>query len=245
MLNSIKDLIAMLHPVIPAAPLEGQAHYIYEGYRSVKPKVNIINFADYQSLCNYVKRFFKADMSGGFIKKNTIPGMVYVRSNDLNPLEGYRIAKYEFAYSRELSDWINAGEMTQRQVLEFLELRLKDLVNPDLYSALAAFRSSTNITVVSEVEDERNYNLVFTEREKKGTSTIPKSFKIQLKVLESDYIYEDITFRVKYTIPKHQGDSLLFSFYSPDLEKVFIRRRKDILEKIKAELIDFEFYNIT
>jgi len=197
---------------------------------------NVVSFIDYFQLFSNDATIIFADENAETITA------VFDYHQPNNPSHCEHKATLKLVNSDEWKAWLgnNTKQLSQRQMAEFIEDNIKDVVNPDGATLLEVAKTlqATKKLSFRSSQELQNGQVQLTYNEEiegqagpSGQLQIPKEIVIGLRVHKGQEAYS-VTARLRYRIA--ENGALSFSYHINNVEKILEDAFATVLQQVKA-----------
>lgn len=218
------------------APDAGDDLIVHKDYLiQITPPLRYV-LEDIASFTAYCKKIIDPEQGIIFYTKENLVGI----HDRLKPA-GNR-ACYNSELSPELRAWKNVINYSHKQFRKFIEERLGELVDQEIFTALATLKMNTEIHFESDFEDDRNYGFVYEERAGKGCSKIPKEFDISVPFFAND---PPQTISLRLDVPQPKSSEARASFNVEIIKEVrlLVDNVAKLIARLRTDLPAFMILN--
>ena len=168
-----------------------------------------------------------------------IPAMFSIADNTAGPilLEQMFVLREDPDFTR----WFSEVAMDQTEFRNLLLERPDQHDQPDLIGALGVLQYRVEVNYEASVETERNVQLAYTEKEMKGSVSIPKTMMVTCPVIAGADFKVTAEFSIMIIKPKNPGDKIKFrlvpygkSFGQIKKEACAVIAEKEFIEPAQA-----------
>lgn len=217
-------------------PDAGNSLIVHKDYHIQDTQPLRYSFTDIASFTTYCEKIINPEQGIIFYTKKNLVGL----HDRLKPT-GNAI-HHNFELSPELQAWKNVTNASHKYFRQFLEERLDELLDREIFTALAVLKINTAIHFESDFEDDRNYGFVYEEREGKGSSKIPKEFDIIVPFFAGDPP-QVISLRLDVPSPKSSDAKPSFNIEIIKETKLLADNVSKLIAKLKTDLPAFMILN--
>jgi len=240
-INKLAEIImAGLQPTILYSENDlnaGDLAIQHKAYESNRLPVRRYELKDMGSLLEYCKRYIDQELGAIFYTTKSI----VVLPNEARPFSN-RIT-YAFNRSRRLEAWLTLGRVNQKQFLDFLEIRLKEIDDPRIFEGLAKLKLNATISYNSDLDDNNNYRVMFETQQAKGSTDIPKRIKVNVPFFEGEEQDAEFHFRLQFGQPKSDGEKPLFWLEPIGFEEQEAEHVEANIKRLKSELEGYQVFH--
>lgn len=144
--------------------------------------------------------------------------------------------KLPLLVSEEITRWLNAGKMNQREFQQLLMATEGQHDAPHLAAILHVFSGTIQIDYTNSSSTERDYSFVYTEKDIAGQASIPRQIRVTCPIVGGFYGTSEFVFDIVLIRPKSENEKIAFrlELVGADFDTRF---RQEALDIVYAELI--------
>ena len=155
-----------------------------------------------------------------YTDEQDIPVMFSIADNTTGPILLEQM--FTLREDQDFARWFSEKAMDQTEFRNLLLELPEQHDQPDLIGALGVLQYRVEVNYEASVETERNVQLAYTEKEMKGSVSIPKTMIVTCPVIAGADFKVSAEFSIMIIKPKNPGDKIKFKLvpYGKSTERI-------------------------